>query len=103
MTLDSILNSTTSLWEQAFSIWLSGGWAMIALFINALILFALGVHIYLKLHEKGFLKIPEKTWIRWIDHPKERKGPIGYLINHLSNEKSIKDLVILFKELYHFL
>jgi biopolymer transport protein ExbB len=65
--------------EQAVTIWLSGGWAMIALAINALVLFSLGVHVYLKLLAKGYRSVPEKTWRQWICRPDRRRGPIGRL------------------------
>ncbi len=88
-----------NLWEQASIIWISGGWAMLALALNALALFGLGTHILLKLNEKGFLSVSEKIWRRWIDHPNERKGPIGKLLNFVTDGDSLKHTAILFQEL----
>lgn len=88
-----------SLWKQALSIWLSGGWGMMAIGVNALVIFGLGTHIYLKLNERGFQFMSEKTWRRWIDYPEERKGPVGYLINFVTGSDSIKQTSNLFQEL----
>lgn len=94
-----MIDNLRSLWEQAFTVWLSGGWGMIALAVNALVIFGLGTHVYLKLNEKGFLFVPEKTWRHWIDYPEERKGPIGFLLKFVSSGKSLKHTVDLFQEL----
>lgn len=88
-----------SVWNQALEIWLSGGWAMIGIAIIALVMFALGVHVQLRLSERGFLRVKEKTWRRWIDHPNERRGPIGDLLNFVTGGGTIKNTVLFFEEL----
>jgi len=88
-----------SLWEQAQSIWLSGGWAMIAIAVIAMVMFGLGMHVYLRLAGKGFAAVSEKTWRRWIDHPSERKGPIGELLDFVTGSPSLKDTAVSFDEL----
>ena len=89
----------TAFWQQAAEIWLSGGWAMVALAANALALFALGTHVYLKLHEKGFQTVPEKIWQHWINHPAERRGPIGELLDFATGSNSLKETGVIFEEL----
>jgi len=89
-----------TLWEQALSLWLSGGWSMIALAANALVLFGLGAHMHFKLNEKGFRRVPEKIWSRWINHPEERKGHIGALLDFVAGGNSIKHATVLFQELH---
>lgn len=89
----------TVVWEQATHIWLSGGWAMVAIALIALVMFALGMHTHLKLKEKGFRSVPEKTWRRWIDHPGERKGRIGRLLDFVTVGRSLKETATLFKQL----
>ena len=51
--MGAIIEHLNTFWEQAFTIWLSGGWCMIAIALNALVLFALGMHVHLKLRGKG--------------------------------------------------
>lgn len=72
---------------------------MIPIAMVALVMFALGLHIYLKLSGKGFTKIREKKWRHWINHPHERKGPVGELLNFVTGGNSIKDMVVYFEEL----
>lgn len=97
--MDAMTEHLKSLWVQATSIWFSGGWGMMALAVNALVLFGLGMHILLRLQEKGFMSLPEKTWRRWIEQPAERKGPIGEILDFVTGGVSIKDTVRFFREL----
>ncbi len=97
--MSEVIAQIRTLWEQALDIWLSGGWAMIAIAATSLVMFSLGMHVYLKLSEKGFSRVREKTWRRWIDHPKERKGPIGELLNFVTGSSSLKDTAVFFEEL----
>lgn len=88
-----------SLWGQAVGIWLSGGWAMIALAANALVLFALGMHVLVKLRAKGYHSVPEKTWRHWINHPDQRRGPIGKLLDFVTGAESLDQTAVFFEEL----
>ncbi|MEP9409830.1 MAG: MotA/TolQ/ExbB proton channel family protein [Candidatus Brocadia sp.] len=72
---------------------------MAALAANALVLFGLGMHLSLKLKGKGFRFVPEKTWRRWIDHPDEREGPIGVLLDFVTSGNSLRQIATLFQEL----
>ena len=67
--------------------------------ITALIMFALGVHVYLKLRAKGFQSIAEHSWRRWIDQPQERRGPIGDILNFVSGASSVEQTSLFFQEL----
>jgi biopolymer transport protein ExbB len=94
-----ITEHLTALWTQAVTIWLSGGWGMLALAVNALVLFTLGIHVHLKLCEKGYQSVPEKKWRHWIDHPAERRGAVGELLDFITGGRSIKQTAVLFEEL----
>ncbi len=94
-----MMTRLTDLWNQAVAIWLSGGWGMVALALNALVLFALGMHVFLRLRAKGFLSVSEKTWRRWIDHPEQRRGPIGRLLNAVTGAHTLKQNAVFFEEL----
>ena len=93
------IEEVRSLWEQASAIWLSGGWAMIAIAVTAVGMFGMGMHVYLGLREKRFASVSEKRWRRWIDHPDERKGPIGELLDFVTGNMSIKSTTAAFEEL----
>jgi biopolymer transport protein ExbB len=89
----------SGLWEQALKVWLSGGWAMVAIAVIALVMFAMGVHIHLKLRQTGFLSVPERTWRRWIDHPAERSGAIGKLLDFVTGATSLSQTSLFFQQL----
>ncbi len=72
---------------------------MVAIAVNALVLFALGVHVHIKLREKDFQSVPENVWRRWIDTPHERRGQIGRLLNFVTGGKSLKETADFFQEL----
>jgi biopolymer transport protein ExbB len=72
---------------------------MTALAVNALVMFALGMHVYMKLSRKGHRSVPEKTWRQWIDHPAQRRGSIGELLDFVAGARSLKQTAVLFGEL----
>lgn len=88
------------LWQQAFEIWLSGGWAMVAIAMVALVMFALGINSYLRLVSKGYSSIPEKTWREWIERPEKRCGAVGEILNTVTGAGfQMKELSAIFDEL----
>ncbi|MGQ0552972.1 MAG: MotA/TolQ/ExbB proton channel family protein [Planctomycetota bacterium] len=93
------LSALHALWDQAYAIWIAGGWGMLAIAIDALALFGLGVSVWLKLRAKSFLQVPESTWRNWIDRPSERRGPIGALLDRVSGGKSLAELSLFFQGL----
>jgi len=84
-------DSFGSIWSEASDIWISGGWAMIAIAVIALLMFALGTHIYLRLIAKGFRTVPEGAWKRWLEHPSERTGPVGKLLDKVGRAQTIDE------------
>lgn len=97
--MNTAMEWLTPLWNQATAIWISGGWAMIAIAATALVMFGLGVQIWLKLSAKGFSSVPEKTWRRWIDHPEQRKGPVGQLLDFVTGGRCLQETTVVFEEL----
>ncbi len=98
--MNVITEQISELWIQAREIWLSGGWAMIAIAVVSLVMFALGINIYSRLSGKGFTSVSEKTWRRWIDHPQERRGNIGEILDFVTSGKTLKDTTNNFEEIY---
>lgn len=95
---NAIVQQARILWDQALAIWISGGWAMIAIAVIALVMFGLGIHIWLKLSGKG-LHVREKTWRHWINHPQGRKGPVGELLDFVTGGKTLEDTAAFFEEI----
>ena len=100
MRTEATLARLSSLWSEALVIWQSGGWAMVAIAATSLVMFSLGVHVHLRLRGKGFQAVPEQTWRRWIDHPEERKGPIGRRLEFVTGASSLHDSAVFFEELH---
>lgn len=69
------------LWEQAVAVWIAGGWSMIAIAVDAIVMFGIGMHVLLSLLAKNHRRIPEKEWRLWLHHPEYREGPIGELMD----------------------
>lgn len=87
------------LWQEATEIWSAGGWAMVPIAVIALGMFALGVHVQLRLRERGFLSVRERTWRRWLDHPEERRGPIGAMLDDVTRAETLEQAATVFGEL----
>ena len=97
--IDEIVFRSEALWSEAVSIWLQGGWAMIAIAVVAFVMFAMGFHVNFGLRRKRFDKVPEKTWRRWIDAPEERKGQLGDMLNAVTIGTTIRDTTLAFQNL----
>lgn len=93
------MEETTTIWKQAIEIWSSGGWAMIALAIDALIIFYLGSNIFFRIREKGYLYVSEKKMKKWIKDPEKGRGPVGKMIRFVMAARNLKEINILFDEL----
>ena len=98
--LSGLKASAVELWTQAETIWLSGGWAMIAIAVIAVAMFSIGLNVYLRLSRKGFTKVAEPTWRHWINHPIERRGAVGRLLNFVGGARSLEGLAIAFDHVH---
>lgn len=87
------------LWAQTLEIWSNGGWAMYGIAIVAFAMFSIGVHIHLALRRKARVAVSEQTWRRWIDHPRERSGALGDLLDRVTGGNTLGDTVQQFEQL----
>lgn len=93
------MEETKTIWDQAIAIWSSGGWAMIALAIDALIIFYLGSSIFFRIRSKGYLYVTEKKMKRWVKVPGKGRGPVGRMIRFVMGANNLKEINIFFDEL----
>jgi biopolymer transport protein ExbB len=93
------LTQVAGLWERAVGIWIAGGWCMPGIALVAVVMFSLGLHMRAALRRKGFRRVPEPTWRRWIQAPAERQGPIGSMLNFVTGGRSLRDTAVYFQEL----
>jgi biopolymer transport protein ExbB len=70
---------------------------MIAIAAIALVMFAVGMNIHLKMRRTGFKLVPERDWRRWITEPAKdaqevaRRGRIGKLIGYALHGESLEE------------
>ena len=86
--------------EQAVEIWLAGGWGMIALTINAMILFTIGINLWLSLAARRMGSVAEAKWREWIRRPELRRGRVGELITYLMGAQDPEEMDVRFGELH---
>lgn len=97
--LEPLLPAVARFWDEAVAIWAAGGWAMYAIAAIALVMFSFGVHIHFALRAKGIQSVPEETWRHWIDHPLEREGPLGRMLDLVTGGRSLGDSRFFFEQL----
>ena len=97
--MELLRNHLHTLWGEAIEVWSSGGWAMIAIALIALVMFGVGMQVNLKLRRKGFQRVPESTWRHWLDDPGQRQGPIGDLLGYVLGARSLREIGQTFEEL----
>ena len=97
--LRSALDRGAAFWNEAVDLWASGGWAMWAIAVIALVMFSMGLHIYFSLRAKGFQSVSQATWRRWIEHPVERWGPIGRMLDLVTGGARLADTTFYFSQL----
>ncbi len=97
--MEALTQRIDALWTEAQDIWLSGGWAMVAIAVIALAMFGMGTHIYFRLRATGFRAVDETTWRRWISHPREREGRVGEMLDFVTGGRSITETANLFDQL----
>lgn len=86
------------LWPKAVEIWVSGGWAMIALAGNAFILFFIGLSIASRLLGKPYRRVSEKKYRAWIVRPQSGRGIVGRLIELALGAANLHEMNTLFEE-----
>ncbi|GJM23135.1 MAG: hypothetical protein DHS20C15_30500 [Planctomycetota bacterium] len=97
--MDAWLEQALQSWDDARRIWSEGGWAMIAIGVISFAMFAMGLHLWFQLRKKAFRSLPEATWRHWIDHPEERRGRIGELLDFVTGGVSLKQTTFFFRQL----
>ncbi len=94
------MEATPTIWTQALSIWASGGWGMIALAVDAVLIFYLGMSIFGRIRAKGYLYVGEQKMKRWIKKPETGRGPVGKMVRFVMGAKNLKEISIYFDELH---
>jgi biopolymer transport protein ExbB len=85
--------------KQAVAVWIAGGDAMWAIALSGLVLFGLGMRVWLGLRTKSRRGVREEEWRRWIDRPREREGHLGRLLDQVTGFRTLADTAAAFQGL----
>jgi biopolymer transport protein ExbB len=78
--------------DQALTIWRSGGWGMVALAVNGLVMFGLGMNMMIKLGTHGVLGSPEKAWRTHRQRADSVRGGIGRILDGAHACQSLEEV-----------
>jgi len=77
-----------TLFEQARTIWQSGGWGMYALAFKGLVMFGIGMFVLFRLIGGGALSSADEAFRRW-QRGKPAAGPLGDVVEEAMKHKSL--------------
>lgn len=78
--------------EQAWPVWISGGWAMVPLALTGFIMYPLGLSTMLQLVLLGARKSPQRAWQMWQKHPEKPRGPVQRLISEAMQCETLHEM-----------
>lgn len=84
--------------EQAKTIWSSGGWGMNALAVNALVMFGMGMFVFMRLLGSGVLSSPERAFNRW-RRGQQNADPLGRVVVDAMEEGTEENVELFFEAL----
>jgi biopolymer transport protein ExbB len=90
----------TSIFEQMWHAWSTGGWVMIAMALLAVILYATAAHLWLCLYHRGLTKATDSHLRRWVAQPAEAPASMRELIRYTqSAARSLAEIEGRFREI----
>jgi len=69
-----------------WSIWQSGGWVMIALFVLALLLYTQAFHLVMYVRRVALEKKNEFEWPHWVQDPQKARGRAGEILRYAQDD-----------------
>ncbi|MDZ4197714.1 MAG: MotA/TolQ/ExbB proton channel family protein [Kiritimatiellia bacterium] len=86
--------------REAMPIWEAGGWAMIALALNALVIFMMGWKLCLQLIRHGAFARPDRAWEKVLRQPGSARGPFSRILKGAMSCRDLDDLQRYFETLH---
>lgn len=96
--IQGIVRKSVAFWDEALVVWGEGGWAMYVIAVVSFLMFAMGIHVHLNFRRTGFRSVSEMRWRRWIDHPDERVGPLGRLLDLVADRATVHEAAEAFSQ-----
>jgi len=78
--------------SAALRIWRAGGWGMVPLAINGLVMYGLGLFMLAKLMQKGLHRSPERVWRRWETDPGRVRDSLARLLGTAMQCRTLEEL-----------
>lgn len=72
--------------ERILSIWQAGGWVMFPLLAICLLMFHVGLRLWLDLRDRGFRGLEATAWMEWIRRPESGHGRVGEIVRYTQDE-----------------
>lgn len=82
---------------RASEIWQDGGWGMIALTINALVMYGLAMSIFLSLWMKGVYSSADREWKRWKRKRHRARGKLAAIVKRAMHSRNTEELIHYFE------
>lgn len=84
--------------EHILQIWADGGWVMWPLLGVCLLLFVVGLRLWLDLSRHPYRRVDEADWQRWVRQPELAEGEVGTIIRYTQAGRSPEEISQRFAE-----
>lgn len=72
--------------EQILATWAKGGWVMWPLLGVCVLMFWVGMRLWLELGRRQYRRLEEREWLNWIRRPDQGEGEVGEIIRYTQDE-----------------
>lgn len=84
--------------EHILQIWADGGWVMWPLLGVCLMLFVVGLRLWLDLARRQHRRLREDEWQRWVRQPERAEGEVGEIIRFTTAGRTAEEISQRFAE-----
>lgn len=77
---------------RILDIWTAGGWVMWPLLVVSLLVFGVGLRLWLDLQRRQFRQLTDAEWQGWVHRPEEGQGEVGELIRYVREGQSSEEI-----------
>lgn len=84
--------------ERILQIWADGGWVMWPLLGVSLLLFVVGLQLWLNLASRQHRRLADPDWQSWVRRPEQAEGEVGEIIRYARAGRSPEEITQRFAE-----
>lgn len=78
--------------QRILEIWAGGGWVMWPLLGVSLMMFTVGVRLWLDLRRSPHRRMPDALWHEWVRRPESAEGEVGEMIRYVQEAETTTDV-----------